>query len=186
MKIAKAVPVAESLCGSYDGDVTDSIKERVKAAGGNVNAKLRVGLGWYNFDDLDLHGIDPLGNHICFHNKIGILDVDMNAMSGKSRNAVENLAWTNPRNGDYKIMVHQYQQREKVDAGFTLELACGDYTESRTYTPVLAQGITVHTLIFHYQDGKITNVRWAEGMTDNAKSVEKWGVHTESFTKLRL
>lgn len=169
---------------SYDGDVTDSIKERVKAAGGNVNAKLRVSLGWYNFDDLDLHGIDPFGNHICFHNKMGILDVDMNAMFGKSRNAVENLAWTNPRNGDYKIMVHQYQQREKVDVGFTLELACGDYTESRTYTPILAQGITVHSLIFHYQDGKITNARWAKGMTDNAKSVEKWGVHTESFTKV--
>jgi hypothetical protein len=46
---------------SYDGDVTDSVKQRVKAAGGNVDAKLRVSLSWFNFDDLDIHAITPSG-----------------------------------------------------------------------------------------------------------------------------
>jgi hypothetical protein len=47
---------------SYGGNVADSIKERVKKAGGKVDgATLRVSLSWYNFDDLDLHIKEPAG-----------------------------------------------------------------------------------------------------------------------------
>ena len=38
---------------AYTGDVTDSIKERVKAAGGNVSGFIRVSLSWHNHDSLD-------------------------------------------------------------------------------------------------------------------------------------
>ncbi len=40
---------------AYRGDVTDSIKERVKKAGGNVTGDLCCRLAWHNHDDLDLH-----------------------------------------------------------------------------------------------------------------------------------
>src|SRR5690606_38051639 len=63
---------------SYNGDITDSIKEKVKSAGGNVNADLRVSLAWFNGDDLDLHSRSPYG-HIYFADKMSVLDVDMNA-----------------------------------------------------------------------------------------------------------
>ncbi len=40
---------------AYNGDVTDSIKERVKAAGGTVTGLMRASLAWWNYDDLDIH-----------------------------------------------------------------------------------------------------------------------------------
>ena len=50
---------------SCAGNVADSIAERVKKAGGKVEgALLRVSLSWFNFDDLDLHIIEPQGRGI--------------------------------------------------------------------------------------------------------------------------
>jgi hypothetical protein len=91
---------------SYGGNVADSIKERVKKAGGRVEgATLRISLSWTNYDDLDLHVLEPPGrggaalrDHIFFGNKRGwtggVLDVDMNAGHGTSREPVENVVWT--------------------------------------------------------------------------------------------
>jgi len=94
---------------SYDGNITDSIKEKVKKAGGNVtNAKLRVSLAWFNYDDLDIHIYEPDGNHINFRNKCGKLDVDMNAGSGTTRTPVENVSWVSVRDGLYKVVVNQW------------------------------------------------------------------------------
>ena len=56
---------------SYNGEITDSIRERVKTAGGNINADLRVSLAWFNGDDLDLHSMSPYG-HIYFGSKQGL------------------------------------------------------------------------------------------------------------------
>lgn len=57
---------------SYGGNVTDSIKERVKKAGGRVeNVSLRVSLSWFNYDDLDLHVHGPHGEHIFYANRDG-------------------------------------------------------------------------------------------------------------------
>jgi hypothetical protein len=55
---------------SYNGNITDSIKERIKKAGGNIHAKLMVRLSWYNTDDLDIHVIEPDGNHIFYNNLV--------------------------------------------------------------------------------------------------------------------
>lgn len=50
---------------SYGGNVADSIRERVKKAGGRVEgAALRVSLSWTNFDDLDLHVYEPPGRGV--------------------------------------------------------------------------------------------------------------------------
>src|SRR6478672_1309693 len=51
---------------SYTNGNADSIKERVKAAGGEIDAELRVSLSWNNFDDLDLHVVEPNGNEIYY------------------------------------------------------------------------------------------------------------------------
>jgi hypothetical protein len=81
---------------SYDGEVTDSIKEKVKRAGGNVtNAALRVSLAWFNYDDLDLHARCPDG-HVFFGEKMMILDVDMNAGSGHNSTTTEQWTRTYP------------------------------------------------------------------------------------------
>ena len=54
---------------SYTGDFTDSIKERVKQAGGSVTGDLCCRLSWKNFDDLDFHMCEPDGYEIYFANK---------------------------------------------------------------------------------------------------------------------
>ena len=85
---------------AYEGELTDSIKERVKAAGGSVTGDLRCSLAWYSMNDLDLHLIEPNGNLISFSNMFsannkGRLDVD-NTRGGTSKNpAVENITWAN-------------------------------------------------------------------------------------------
>ena len=107
---------------SYNGNITDSIKELVKTAGGNTDAKLRVSLAWYNGDDLDIHANCPEG-HIYYCNKAGILDVDMNAGGTTNKvNPVENLSWRAPRDGAYEIKINQFSRRSTENVGFTLEV----------------------------------------------------------------
>jgi hypothetical protein len=114
---------------SYTGSVADSIRERVKEAGGNVEGKLRVSLSWANYDDLDLHCHGP-SNHIYYGCKGiaqkcgGTLDVDKNAGSGTTRTPVENIFWKNDPNigGIYRIVVNQFMKRETVDTGFEVEV----------------------------------------------------------------
>ena len=81
---------------SYAGDVADAIKERVKAAGGNVTGDVCCRLAWNNYDDLDFHMKEPTGQTIYFASRKswetqGELDVDMNAGGGKTREPVENI-----------------------------------------------------------------------------------------------
>ena len=115
---------------SYAGEVADSIKERVKAAGGNVVGVVRVSLSWHNHDDLDLHVTEPGGHEIYYGNKRqlsptgGMLDVDMNAGSGTTREPVENITWQHmpPCAGSYQVKVHQFAQRETTNTGFEMEI----------------------------------------------------------------
>lgn len=114
---------------SYLTETTDSIKERVKSAGGKVDGVLRVSLSWYNHDDLDLHIKEPGSFTIYFGNKGklsptgGMLDVDMQAGGGTTRTPVENIFWKNlpTKEGRYKVIVNNYNYRESNDSGFEVE-----------------------------------------------------------------
>lgn len=168
---------------SYDGNFTDSIKERVKRAGGNVDAKLRVSLGWFNYDDLDLHANCPDG-HIFFGRMMGILDVDMNRTSNESREAVENLAWKNPKDGVYAIEVNQYSKRESQDVGFTIEIAYDGITEQYSYPHALRNNETVAVARLTVKHGKVESVTVSPKLIKGSASQEKWGIHTETFTEV--
>jgi len=134
-------PTSPSLFGwdnkiswTYANDLTDSLKEKVKKAGGNVDCPVRISLEWFNYDDLDLHvhtpgrktsGFEGDGSHIWFSSKrntFGFLDVDMNAGSGTTREPVENVALTNPKTGKYQVRVHQFSKRENKDLGFNIQI----------------------------------------------------------------
>lgn len=164
---------------SYDGDVTDSVKEKVKRAGGNVNAALRVSLAWFNYDDLDIHCDGPEGQHIYFQNKCGILDVDMNAGGRNTREPVENLAWTeNLRDGVYKIWVHNYSRREAIDVGFMIEVEAGGFFAKYNHPKGLGHKLSQFVVAIEIKRGKIERVTPDPAMKGGDIPQEKWGVKT--------
>lgn len=164
---------------SYDGEVADSIKQRVKKAGGNTNAALRVSLAWSNYDDLDIHAHCPDG-HIFYGDKRRILDVDMNAGGGSSRTPVENLSWTTPRNGEYVISVNQFHKRETRDEGFTMEIECNGNIQQFNYP--LAVKSNIKCLSFTMRNGVMENLKILNAkLCGGDMSTEKWGVNTETM-----
>ena len=164
---------------SYEGGLTDSIKERVKKAGGNVtNAKLRVSLGWHNYDDLDLHCQGPFG-HVYYIKKAGILDVDMNAGGGRSREPVENMSFTTLRNGTYTFEVNQFSRRETTDVGFEIQVEHdGKITEYAQTEPAKGQE---RVLQVEVAGGEVVSI--SSPLASNA-SVDSWGVKTETFVEV--
>jgi hypothetical protein len=177
---------------SYVGDVADSIKERVKRAGGRVDGDLRCSLSWFNFDDLDLHLIEPGGNEIYFGSKYnartgGQLDVDMNAGSGQTRSAVENIVFPDRRKmprGDYKLFVHNYSKRETVDVGFEAEVEFDGQILTFVYDKPVKNGERVAVATVGYDPHLGFKVVGALPATQTSKQV--WGVSTQVFSKTNV
>ncbi len=173
---------------TYNGEVTDSISERVKRAGGKVLGKLRVSLAWHNSDDLDLSIIEPTGERIYFgHTRSrqgGRLDVDMNA-GGRmnSVDPVENIIYPDSvRDGVYQILVNQFSKRNhnNDNCGYTIEVEF----EGQTYTfesPVqMANGQTDVVTEYEINGNEIT----FSGSPSSA-SKEVWGIATKQFTTVK-
>lgn len=175
---------ANDFSWSYDGDAADSIKQKVKRAGGNVtNAKLRVSLAWHNTDDLDLHCDTPNGHHISFSNKMGILDVDMN-VTRVVRDPVENMSFkaSDLRDGKYVFIVNQFTRRETTDFGFTLEVEAGGQIQQFVHEKAMMAGRYSGKLVIEVKNGYVVDVVYDRTcLRPSNSSVEKWGVKTESF-----
>jgi hypothetical protein len=183
---------------SYGGNVADSIKERVKKAGGKVEgATLRVSLSWTNYDDLDLHVFEPRGRgistiheHIHFRNKRGwtggVLDVDMNAGRGTTREPVENVVWgAKVPDGAYKVVVNNYTQRETSDPGFVVEVESGGKLTHFTYNKAVRNGMDVVVGTLHMKDGAIDRIEAGDSAISSAAVKQtKWGLTTETFVKV--
>lgn len=167
---------------SYDGNITDSIKEKVKRAGGDVDAKLRVSLAWFNFDDLDIHVYEPNGTHICFRNKLGKLDVDMNAGSGQSREPVENVSWKTPADGTYKVVIDQYIQRETSNPGFVVEVENNGQVHQLSYDKAVRGDVLACHLVV--RAGQVVELKPGPDLVGGGISQEKWGIKTESYAKV--
>jgi hypothetical protein len=177
---------------SYVGEVADGIKERVKNAGGNVAGDLCCRLAWSNYDDLDLHMIEPGGHEISFWQKGpslkgGRLDVDMNAGSGKTREPVENIFYADRRTmteGVYTLVVHQYNQRETKDVGFDVEIDFMGEVRSFHYPQALGTGhkVTVAKMKYTKEGG----IEFLEGLEGSATSKEMWGLQTQQFQNVNV
>lgn len=174
---------ANNFAWSYNGNITDAIKEKVKRAGGNTGAALRVSLAWHNPDDLDLHARCPDG-HVYYGDKKGILDVDMNAFGPRSdTDPVENLSWTRPRDGSYEILVNQYNHRTKERPGFVIELECGGKVQQFTYAAEVRS--TVRAINFTLRNGEITELEVCAGLVGKGVQQDAWGLKTEQFVKVQ-
>lgn len=166
---------------SYDGDVADSVKQRVKAAGGKIDCDLRISLSWFNTDDLDLHAQTPRG-HIYYGSKMGILDVDMNAHN-TVRNPVENLAFNRPQDGQYRIWVDQFRRRESSDTGFAIEIETGGILQQFSYSKMVKD--TVPCFDFLIRGGKVEGLQVSTGLVGGSASQEKWGIKTEALVPVQ-
>lgn len=172
---------------SYKGNVADSIKERVKAAGGNVKADLRVSLAWHNSDDLDLHCVTPDREHINFSHKAGVLDVDMNGPYQKDdRNPVENMAFMRPQDGVYTFSVDQYSARSnnQTHPGFTLQVECGGELHELTYQPAM-RSRAMACISLEMKGGVIKELKVLnDKLIHQGRSQKVNGVNTESFVRV--
>jgi hypothetical protein len=166
---------------SYDGDVADSIKQRVKRAGGNVDAPLRVSLAWHNADDLDLHAQCPDG-HVYYSSKKGILDVDMNGIDRHDAVApVENLSWRQYRDGNYRIHVHQFHLRNRENYGFEIEFHFNGETHNLSWSKPVTQGMEIPLVSFTIDRGQMRNLAFGPGLVGGNASQSVWSVSTETL-----
>lgn len=179
---------------AYDGNVTDSMKERVKNAGGKVDGVLRFSIQWNdiknNHNDFDAHCIEPRGNHIFFGSKCnsisgGNLDVDIQRPNAGVP-AVENITWPDARSmqeGVYKFYVNNYADRGG-EGGFRAEIEFEGQVYSFDYQGHFGTGadVVVAEVTFSHKNGFSIKT-----MIDSDKSsVEKWGVKTNNFVPVSM
>lgn len=187
---------------SYNGNVADSIKERVKKAGGNVTGVLRVSLSWYNLNDLDLHVFEPkapprtslartlYGDRIFFGAKRGWtggeLDVDMNAGGRMSEEPVENVAWqNNPPDGTYKVVVNNYRHRAHSKVGFVVEVECSGKLHTFSYNKDVRQSQDIQVCTLRVVRGQVESIETGDdAITSSRLSQDYWGMKTERFVKV--
>jgi hypothetical protein len=176
---------------AYNGDVTDSIKERVKTAGGIINADLRFSLAWYNYDDLDIHVEEPNG-HIYYGAKRSIgtggrLDVDMNANEGRSRTPVENVVWpilSKMKEGEYTVFIRQFRKRETKDFGFVVEMEYKGKIKTFHYSKPMRNKEDVKVLRFRFT--KKDGIEIIESLKSEESSKELWNLKTQQFQKVSM
>jgi hypothetical protein len=196
--IAPVDPTAGSLfkwsnnfSWSYNGDMADSIKERVKKAGGNVTGDLCCRLAWFNYDDLDFHMKEPGGYEIYFRNRDrtsscgGRLDVDMNAGSGKTREPVENIFYENcsrMKEGVYELQVHNYCKRESDNAGFEVEVDFMGKVQRFVYDRAVRNNEIITVLEFSYS--KKDGIKVIHSLPSAQVSKNVWGIQTGNFQKV--
>jgi hypothetical protein len=196
--IAPTDPTANSMfkwnnqfSWSYQGDMADSIKERVKQAGGNVTGDVCCRLAWDYTDDLDFHMVEPDSYHINWGNRSrkssngGMLDVDANGCDGIVPNPVENIFYNSlstMRNGDYNLSVHNYGRRSG-GVGFEVEIDIAGSTTHMVFDKVVKSQTTVDVAILTKTPAGVT-VKPLLPLTQASKSM--WGINTHTFVPVTV
>jgi len=176
---------------SYNGDMADSMKERVKAAGGNVTGELCCRLAWEYSDDLDFHMLEPSGRRIHFGNRRslslngGKLDVDANGCDGIRPHPVENIFYqhlSTMRNGEYKLKVHNFCRRS-TGVGFEVEVDLLGQIQHLVYDRVIGAGNYVEV-------ATITKAKEGVTVTPHLPSTQSsksmWGIATQTFVPVTV
>src|SRR6478736_936587 len=181
---------------SYTGGITDSMKERVKAAGGKVDGVLRFSIQW-NEDkksiiDLDAHAIEPSGYHIYFSSfnkdRTGIstkmsgqLDVDM---INPSHVGVENITWIDRpkmKDGKYNFKIHNYSGHRNFD-GVRCEIEFDGELHEFAYNKPFTGYLDIAEVTLN--KGKFS-IETKPDSKSAVKSSEKWGTKTNTYTKVK-
>jgi hypothetical protein len=179
---------ANAYSWAYSGNITDSMKEQVKAAGGAVDGVLRFSIQWNedfdNQNDFDAHCIEPNGSRIYYGNKrpsgaSGSLDVDIIEPGRKV--AVENITW--PRretmqDGIYKLQVNLFMDLGG-QSGFRSEVEFDGQIHSFDYSTPMRSGSTITVAEVSYS--RINGFSIAKSLDSSASSRSLWGKQTNQF-----
>ena len=177
---------------AYSGNIADSMKERVKAAGGSVDGILRFSIQW-NDDgksivDLDAHARIP-GAHIHFCNKTpsgacgGFLDVDMIRPQGIG---VENISWpvgSKLKPGVYKFQVHNYSGHRN-HTGFDAEVEFEGEVHAFSHRSAFTGMVDVAEVTVA-KDGGMTIKNLLQG-TSRTQTRTLWNLPTGQFHRVQF
>ena len=171
---------------SYNGEVTDSMKQKVKAAGGKVDGILRFSIQW-NEDkldrenDLDAHCQTP-NTHIYFGNTSdghgGRLDVDIRRPG--SSTAVENITWDKlltMKDGIYTFFVRNYARANS--RGFRAEIEFNGQLFEYNYNQSVIRDVVVAEVTL--RNGEFTIVH---KLPCSASSKDIWGTTTQQYQRV--
>jgi len=176
---------------SYNGEMADAVKERVKAAGGSVVGDLCCRLAWDYTDDLDFHCIEPNGYHISFSNRRrqsdngGILDLDANGTDGVREDPAENIFYSDKRSmrdGVYTLKVHNYSRRSD-GRGFVVEIEFDGQRHRIEYDKALRAGDLMEVAKIRLQKG---NFEILESLPSTHLSKEIWNLKTHGFHRVNV
>ena len=175
---------------AYSGNLTDSMKERVKSAGGKVDGDLRFSIQW-NEDgkdncDLDAHCREADGFEIYygsakkpyFSRTQGQLDVDIIYPNGNI--AVENITWANRRTmrpGVYRFYVNQFSG--SVRNGFRAEIEFDGQIYAFDYNKPMRTGENVQVAEVTLNANGSFTIK--ELLPSNVSSKDVWNVKTNQF-----
>lgn len=179
---------------AYTGNVTDSMKERVKEAGGKVDGVLRFSIQWndgddWNKNDFDAHCITPAGREIFYAQlrdpvTYGNLDVDIrNPRNGIP--AVENITWpslSRMRDGKYKFFVENYWHNGGR-SGFKAEIEFDGTIYSYEYNKELKHKEQIQVAEVTLKNGRFTI---ENKLPAGSSSQDVWNVKTNQFVPVSV
>ncbi len=178
---------------AYRGENADSMKERVKKAGGKIDGDFRFSIQWNDKDtkggsDLDAWCIQPNRSKVYYSrmrdNSTGCnLDVDITRPGTKV--AVENIVI--PRidashNGKYKLQVHNYSTNSG-NKGFTAEFEYKGQIYSYEYGNSLRYNEVVTVAELLIEGGEVKFIK----TLPSTKSIkEVWHINTNIFQNVSM
>jgi hypothetical protein len=188
---------------NYNGEVTDSLKDRVKELGGRVDGALRFTHTW-NYDGqnqslMDLHvfmpgsGEHPTGSNDRYpngrrvgwnqrndHASGGVQDVDFVNPPGKNI-PVENITFPSVDKmpeGLYRLKVHNWKLRQPTRSGFRAEIEFGGQIFSYDYPKSMGNKEWVDVAEITLKNGEFTIKHM---LPESATSREIWGLASQQF-----
>jgi len=174
---------------SYNGNIADSMKDKVKSAGGKVDGVLRFSIQWNtkneNKNDFDAHCVEPNKNEIYYGNKrithpsSGMLDVDI--IHPTNEPAVENITWSNRDKmpvGKYNLVVHCYSNNGGR-TGFEAEVEFDGQLYEFSYDKELKNKESVMVAeVTKNKDGSFT---MGKSLPSSVSTREVWNLKTNQF-----
>jgi hypothetical protein len=198
---------------SYNGEIADSMRELVKAAGGRVDGAFRFTMSWnhtgQNQSLMDLHCFMPgnnpqmpkpgkkevhdnYGNYsrVGWNNRQhaasgGVQDVDNVNPPGK-RVPIENISFPTlgkMPEGKYVLKVHNWNNRPPNKTGFHAEIEYGDELYQYEYLPALGHKEWITVATVTLKSGKF---EIEHHLPTSTSSKDVWGIATQTFRKVNM